>query len=160
MNNKSIVRQLKIDLITDTPNDIITWFNDLLYKMYITETDVYHSNGGEFIYYTIIDGVKQWIFYRDIKEDKLWCNYNKYWSVLDYKFKLDFYDILGITKVLVENFLNTLVIPDWLDAITQAYVENALNDNSIIPFPLSDLYTDVEIALEKNVTNPNHNHND
>ena len=106
--NNSIIRQLKIDLITDTSNAIINWFNDLWSKLYIIETDVHHNDGGEFLYYMNNDE-KYWIFLRDDKKEKFWCNYSNYWSLLESKFNLNYGDIQELTKFLVENALNNTV---------------------------------------------------
>ena len=99
-------RQLSIDLITDTPNDIITWFNDLWSRMHVIETEVYYRNGGELIYYIINDNQKEYIFYHDKKYNSFWCSHYRYWTILESKFNLSYTDIQDVTEILVENALN------------------------------------------------------
>ena len=156
MENDKIIRQLQIDLITDTPNDIITWFNDLWSKLYIIETDVYHNDGGELIYYTIIDGINYWTFYQDNANERFWCDYENYWSDLEFKFKFEYNGIQSITKVLVENALNNSVAtPESGGNRIQIKVENALNNS--IPTPMAieyNLNNTVENALNNGVATP------
>ena len=154
--NSVITRQLSIDLITDTPNEIIVWFNDLWSKLYIIETDVYHNDGGEIIYYIIMGGKKQWIFFQDNENGRFWCDYDNYWSILQYRFYCEYNDIQAITKILVENALNNSVATP-LEQIQRIYkmVENALNNS--VATPLEHQYQKlsmVENALNNSVATP------
>ena len=136
MENNSISRQLKIDLITDTPNDIIVWFNELWLQILVIETNVYHNNGGEIIYYINDNHNKQWIFFREDITNQFWCNYNYYWRILDNKYDIKYSDIQCVTKVLVENVLNTnntiknVVIPPPTSEtfFHTGSIDNALNN--------------------------------
>ena len=124
---KHLVRQLSIDLITDTPNSIIEWFDALWNKLTIVEINVYHKKGGELVYY--IDGQpKIPIFYQDDENNRFWCNHHSYWLILKSDFNLNYYDIQGITKLLVENALiSSVATPSlWQNRAIPA-VENALN---------------------------------
>lgn len=102
----SLVRQLQIDMIADEVNPILEFFNDLLSKLNIIETNVYHNNGGEIIYYIIESNVKIPIFFQDAKNNIFWCNYNHYWLIIESKFVLNYDDVQCITKYLVESVLN------------------------------------------------------
>ena len=120
-------------MITDTPNPIIEWFNDIWSKMYITETNVYHTQGGEYIFYQIIDNEKKWIFLRDDKNSRFLCEYYNYWSVFESKFSLKYTEIQTITKLLVENALNES-IPNFFQCLSDTkVVDNALNNS--VPSP-------------------------
>ena len=131
--NSAIIRQLSIDLITDAHNPIIEWFNDLWSKLYVIETDVYHKEGGEFIYYMNNDE-KLWIFLQDDESNLFWCNYDTYWSILESKFKFNYDDIQYLTKFLVENALNNSVAtPHKLAFPSAVRVENVLNNSVATP---------------------------
>lgn len=154
-STNSIVRQLKIDLITDTPNRIIEWFNDLWNTLCIIETNVYHKDGGEFVYYVVNDLGKQWIFFQDDKNEQFWCNYNQYWLILETNFNLEFIDIQSITKLLVENALNNNVATTVfkIEFICKT-VENALNNSVATPSTKKTSYAfSVENALNNTIIN-------
>jgi hypothetical protein len=51
IDTASIIRQLKIDQITDTPNPTLEWFNELWSSLSVVQTNVYNTIGGEYIYY-------------------------------------------------------------------------------------------------------------
>ena len=144
MEDNSISRQLSIDLITDTPNEIIVWFNDLWPTINIVETSVYHQSGGELIYYKMIDNRKQWIFFRDDTRSKFWCNYTHYWLLLESKFSLNRIEIQGITKVLIDNALNN---------------GNNVVSNALISTPKVDQYrslSKVENVLNVDISPPDY----
>ena len=113
-----LVRQLTIDLITDTPNEISTWFNGIWSNMNILKTNVFNTNNSEIIYYKLIDGENQWCFYINEAENIFWCNYANCWLELESKFNLKYGDIQIITKVLVENVLNDSVTIPYNSIVT------------------------------------------
>ena len=135
MGNK-IIRQLQIDLINDTYNPIIEWFNELWSKLSVIETNVYHNSGGENIYYMVIDGKKQWIFFQDINSGEFWCDYNIYWRILEDRFNFEYDDVRAITNLLIENALNKsnngvsnadIELPISLVTLEKSSIVNALN---------------------------------
>ena len=127
-----VIRQITIDMITDTPNPILVWFNDLWAKLNIIETDVYQTDGGELIYYIIEDDKKIPIFYQDIKNVRFWCDYNHYWQILNNKFDIDYNDTTYITKLLVENALKYSITTPVDDVFYEnGRVMNALNQFSL-----------------------------
>ena len=135
--NSAITRQVSVDLITDTPNEIIEWFNNLWSKLCIIETNVHHNMGGEIIYYTNNEE-KHWIFYEDDKDDKFWCNIERYWLIMETKFNINYIDIQLLTKLLVENALNnTIAIPHSRYLTKYSNVENVLDNikKVVIPTP-------------------------
>ena len=133
MNNNSIVRQLNIDLITDEPNPLLNWFNSIWSQLNIIETDVYHNDGGELIYYKIFDNVEKMIFYQDNKNDIFWCSYDNYWSILENMLIRDYYIIHDITKLLVDNALNTVTTIIILYEQRYPIVGNALKKSLSSP---------------------------
>ena len=159
MINK-LIRQIKIDLVLNNPNDIIEWFNGIWSKIHLIETDVYHKDMNELIYYIIIDGKKQWIFYQDRKNERFWCNYNNYWSIISTRFYCEYDAIQAITKVLVENALNNSVSTLKLELSSMtSMVENALNNTNhiVISTPRNeglDFYNSVENALNNSLSTP------
>ena len=146
--NSVITRQLNIDLITSDHNPIIEWFNDLWTHLYVIETNVYHNDGGEIIYF-INDDEKDWIFFQDNKNDKFWCDYDTYWSILESKFNLIYTEIQDITKVLVENALNNSA-PTPIGIVKTIFdeVENALNNS--VPTPI-DYYKEIVKEVENSL---------
>lgn len=104
-----LIRQITIDLITGAQNPIIDLFNVIWVELCNIEADVYHYDGGEVIYYMILDGEKEAIFYLDIDNNDFWCDYEHYWSLFESKFKFQYYNIVGITKILMDNALKCSV---------------------------------------------------
>jgi hypothetical protein len=100
-----LVRQLTIAMITEEPNEIIDWFNALLSKLIVLQTDVFHPEGEELIYYIMVEGARQFIFYRDDANGKFLCDYYTYWLPYVLKHDLDTEVIEAITKFLVDNAL-------------------------------------------------------
>ena len=152
----TIIRQLKIYMISEESNPILEWFNDLWNKLSIVETNVYHKDGGEFIYYYIEDDKKQWIFFQDNKNDKFYCNYKHYWLILSSNFKLNSIGVQSITKFLVENALNNSVAtPCFFNCLPKKSVENALNNSVATPYRIVIWESlEVENALNNSVATP------
>lgn len=69
------MRQVQIDMITGRPNQYIDRFNSLCQNISIITDDIYHTNGGEHIYYSQNE---EWIFYQDQTNNRFWYNYY-YW---------------------------------------------------------------------------------
>lgn len=122
------IRNIQIDLIMDNHNPIIDTFNSIWNDLSVIETDVYHQDGGEFIYY---NSNKEWIFLRDDKHERFWCHYRRYWEL--FESNLTYQDIRDLTKELVENALN-----------------NSISTTKVTYYKVKE---DVEIALT-NIKNP------
>lgn len=101
-------RSIQIDLLLDRPNKINVWFDSILDTLYSLEANVYHENGGEFIYYRINSlNAKEWVFYHNTKNDKFLCNCANYWIIFKQEFNVRYFKIQTFTKILVDNALNT-----------------------------------------------------
>ena len=123
----NISRQLRIDLITDTPNSIIDWFNGLWFNMHVIKKNFYHIDGGEVIYYIERSGIKIVIFYRDDNNNRFWCNYEYYWLAMQNLYKINHVDCKKITKILVDNVLgNNILSIDDIIAVDGSILHNAL----------------------------------
>ena len=96
------VRDIKIDLVMGNQNPIVDLFKELTDGIKIINCDVYNKDGLEFIYY---NKEKEWIFYQDVKNEKFWCDYSRYWSVFENKLNLEYKETQAITKFLVEEAL-------------------------------------------------------
>jgi len=94
------IRDIKIDLVMGNQNPIVDLFRELTADIKIINCDVYNEDGLEFIYY---NKDNEWIFYQDVKKEKFWCEYNRYWSLFGIKLQLDYNEIQEITKLLVEH---------------------------------------------------------
>ena len=128
MSNNSLVRQLKIDLITDTPNDIITWFNELWSNMHVIEVDVYEKgSGGAFIYYIVRNNENRFIFFVNYGFKTCWCANDNYWEIIERMFSLDYIDIQYITKILLENNIDrSIMIPTPIKSYTSELIDKTL----------------------------------
>ncbi len=107
-----IVRQLKIDLIADNTNEIITWFNNLWSGLISVELNTYHKNGGEILYYNFkeddsYEDKTQCIFFHDVNKGRFYYDCNNFENILRFKFGIgNESDIIEVAKALVENVLN------------------------------------------------------
>ena len=135
----SVVRQLQIDMITDTPNPIIDWFNDLWSNLHVVQANVYHDRGNEFIYYKIKHDMVLVIFYQDKKSYLFTGHYKYYWSILQDKFKLKYPDVQEVTKLLVESVMGTSILttPRKIWSQDECIVSNALKHYLASPRTLS-----------------------
>lgn len=111
MDTDAIIRQLTIDTITDTPNDIISFMENLRRTMVRIDTDVVSRSGYESVYYTSSINNITVMFYYDASRKYLQCDYEHYWIVIEKFLKLKQYDcnsddMLKIIKYLVEYYLN------------------------------------------------------
>ncbi len=97
-----VLRKLQIDLITDTPNPIIEWFDILWDIIHVVEIDVYHKNGGEFIYYFPIGIQSSPVFFRDDNNNHFWCCNNNFWKILTDKYGVEVDHLYGITQFLLD----------------------------------------------------------
>lgn len=141
-----LIRDIQIDLILGNTNPIIDFFNAIWSDLSVCETYVYHNNGGEIIYY---NSRKEWIFYRDDKNDKFWCSYDRYWREIKLEFDLEYGEIKIITKLLVENALDVNVANILnLKQLQQLPIQKALN--IIIPTPTTARYSpEIEACINK-----------
>lgn len=106
-SSNAVMRQIQIDLIADNPNPIVDWFNNIWSQIHVIKTNVYHKNGNrEFIYYIKTNNGNKWIFYNNIKQS-FWCNYEIYWREFEAILPLDRDGIIEITKILIENAMNS-----------------------------------------------------
>lgn len=132
----AIARQIQIDLITDNSNPIIDYFKDLWSELSVVETHVYHTDGGERIYYKNVGNLlKQWIFYQNDRDGKFWVNFDNYWEILEVRFNLNYTEAQIITQTLVRIALgNNNVKPcsTWRGV----KIDNSLN--SVVDIPLPD----------------------
>ena len=102
-NVSSIIRQIKIDMITEYPNKILQYFDNLWMQLDVIETNVFHSYGGEYIYYLVNDdGVMDWIFFCNKNDDELWCNYKSYTRLFFVNFGLMQEEVEHITVFLLK----------------------------------------------------------
>ena len=136
----SIIRQMKIDLITDTYNSIIKNFLRICKNLYIIETNVYHDRGGEIVYHRIVNGRKEWLFYYDDDKKRLWCNSKRYWDGLRLDFKLDSFQVQEITHFLFDEILsneNTILTmfnvpnPEICSIIADTIIETELDKTKL-----------------------------
>ena len=123
------IRDIQIDLIMDNPNPIIESFNGIWKYLSVIEIDVYHNNGGEFIYY---NSNKEWVFFRDDKNEKFWCHYGRFWAFFESKTNLNYYEIRDLTKILIEDALNNNITTTKVTYYNgKAAVENVLTNINI-----------------------------
>ena len=100
------LRDIKLDLLMGNQNPIVDLFNKITDGIKIINTNVYHKDGLEFIYF-VENSQKEveWIFYQDYKNEEFWCNNVRYWSLFESNFDLEYEEIQSITKYLVEEAL-------------------------------------------------------
>lgn len=143
------LRDIKIDLLTGSQNPVIDLFYEISSGIEIVNCHVYENHGLEFIYHK--DG--QWIFYQDCKNEKFWGCYNRYWSLFESNFGLNYVEIQSITKYLVEEALKREVItPVKLSYDRFGKVEEALKREMITPTSVNFMWEfKVEEALKRNL---------
>jgi len=121
------IRDIKIDLVMGNKNPIVDLFRELTADIKIMNCNVYNEDGQEFIYY---NKDNEWIFYQDVKKEKFWCEYNRYWSLFGIKLQLNYNEIKEITKLLVEeNLKREIGKPDRGLAKEMLRVEQELKRN-------------------------------
>ena len=146
------LRDIKLDLIMGNQNPIIELFQEITSGIQIINCNVYNKDGSEFIYHK--DG--QWIFYQDCKNEKFWTNYNRYWSLFQSHFKLEYKEIQSITKLLVGEALKREVsTPSSGKVATCLLVEEALKKE--VSTPIRKIVygsSSVEEAIKREVGTP------
>lgn len=142
-NTSSLIRQIRIAMIADTPNYIVKWFYHVWDQLYHFRDHVYGNDGVEYIYYIESDNYasRKWVFYLNEDSGILYYNYNNFGNSLCHHFNL---------------------IPDEADAIIKELFDNASgkpilssatssSDNSIIATTLN-LYKGPVIKNGKTLT--------
>ena len=99
-----VARQMQIDLITGEFNPIVDWFIEAFSDLVLHECDIFHKKGGEVLYF--IPKTSKWIFYQDNDRKILYCNSKHYYKELNYLYNMQYKDIYGISKILIENIFN------------------------------------------------------
>ncbi len=144
MDQSSILRKLKIDLITDAPNSIVEWFNDIWKNLHVVQANVYHDMGGEYIYYLDDNiGSRKYIFFYDENGGIFYSSSRRYHEILESKLDTIYREYQSITKLLVEN------------AIEKKIAQSAVNDSIEAGIPIKppqlvdgNGYSEIEIALK------------
>lgn len=110
MDTDALIRKLKIDMITEQPNELLSWFNDLYGNMIKIKARVFNNNGQEHIYFTkdVQDKIIA-IFYFDYENGSSLCDYAYYWNILTYKFNLIHSEAQIVTLFLMEHVLKEKV---------------------------------------------------
>jgi len=135
--NVKLLRSINIDLLLDQHNPIIDRFNSIWVNLHIVETNVYHKNGGELVYFRIDKmGKKEWIFYQDMLMNKFWCNYNRYWVILKADFNINYDEIQIITKLLVNNANCNLTTPPPSHTLDTLGAIDIIINNIDVPIPI------------------------
>ncbi len=112
MNNTSpFIRQLKIDLITDTPNPLIQKFEEIWDGLTCLKIDVYLNKGVETIYYRENNSKLEWILYYNENYELFIFNYAAYWSTFNNMLMGDI--PLMVRMLLIENKMNIYTNPSY-----------------------------------------------
>ena len=154
------IRDIKIDLVMGNKNPIVDLFREITKDLQIINCDVYNKDGMEFIYFVPTKSEDnsecEWIFYQDCKKNEFWCNYTKYWSFFESNLRLEYQEIQGITKYLVEEALKREVgTPRKRNEITWFMVEEALKREVGTPRAIGAAQVPpVEEALKREVGTP------
>lgn len=82
MDADSTIRQLKIAMITDTPNEIITFMENLCTELKVVNTNVFNDFGYESVYY-ITTHKKQPLFYYDDSRSYMLCDFEYIWKLME-----------------------------------------------------------------------------
>lgn len=154
------VRDIKLDLLLGNKNPIVDLFNEITYGIKIINTDVYNEDGLEFIYYK----GDAWLFYQDVKNNKFWCNYDRYWSIFESKLDMYYQNIQEITKMLIEEKLKN-DLPDSVGITPYLHrrshldrIEDKLKIELSAPhIGGSHLQVEIEEALKREVGLPESN---
>lgn len=119
----SIIRQLKIDLITDQPNGIITWFNKTIgEKLQTTHCNVFQTNGREIVYHTDKDA----ILYFDPKNNICKINFHQ-WTNLRSKYDITYPKFIIIMHLLLEHHFNhSIPVPSRMHPRLRNKIEELL----------------------------------
>ena len=121
------LRQLRISLITDLPNPIIDWFNDIWKEVSLFKTPLFYGEDGiDEIYYTNVNSEKTVFFYISERHKTLYCNNDHYWSVLERNIGNDYLSIVEITKLLMENYTKAAKFDTISDYMTNSVIDNKL----------------------------------
>lgn len=117
MDTEAIIRQLKIDLITDqNTNPIILWFNDVWKNITIIERTAE-------VNYVFWNTKKDKLVFAQF-DDRFWCDYDLYWKILYHTFDLNASLTRDITKLLVETKLNwTIPNPAYQVGLSNARMD-------------------------------------
>ncbi len=95
-------RNLQIDLLLGNDNPILDFFNKIIYGLSVTEIDVLHNVGGEFLYYK----PNKWLFLIDMTNGVFRCNPTWFWGNFRAKFNLYSEEVELIIEILVNNYLD------------------------------------------------------
>jgi hypothetical protein len=132
----AITRQLQIDLITDTPNPLSTWFNRVWNELSMVMVSM-DDNTKEFIYFKTIGKQKRVIFYHDSTNNIL-CDYHNYWKTLEQEYRINYHTIQSITKMLIEHSIGGYeVIPNSVFNSPLFIKDDSLNCILRIPFHIT-----------------------
>lgn len=106
-DSAALIRQLKIDLITDRDNPIITWFNRTIVRNFkTTQCNILHPDGREIIYHT----EKDVIMYHDTINNSYRINF-QLWNNLRSSYDINYPNFHKITHLLLEHHLDHPIPP-------------------------------------------------
>lgn len=111
MDATTLYRSVIIDELIGTHNYNLTGLDELLNSLECIMIDVFFHGLNENIYYTIIDGRFQWIFYTKDNEGIVWCNGPFFWKIIINVFssivQIDNHCVAEFSKLYINNRLKT-----------------------------------------------------
>lgn len=120
-----MIRQLKIDLITDNPNPIIEWFNDLWNSLEVVQVKVFHHYPGECVYYN--KSTIRAIFYLDTTDGRILYDYVHY-SELFYNQGFDYVSNAELEQI-TEILLSSVFDHKWAVNASQTHLNRLVEIN-------------------------------
>jgi hypothetical protein len=146
MNTDAITRSMRIDMITGTKNPFIEYFDIIWSELSVVDGDIYHQNGGEYIYY--INGkTKEFVFYIDMSgQYRMWCS-QKYYTRMGEKFVMAQGSVAKYTQALTSLKINTdSPIPYLVNPVNNRIITDKLNFDITPPEFMGQRY--IELILE------------
>lgn len=112
-------------MITDTPNPIIKWFDELWNQMQSINKVVFSYHCREEIFY-IEDISLEWILYVDYDTNVFRFNNPEFWEILK-RINIGYSDIEPVVRFLwIENKLNLITNPLYIDNSTNEYIDGVM----------------------------------
>lgn len=126
----AVIRKLTIDMVTDSFNPIVEYFDSVWDQLYRFRTDVYKDYSNEYIYFYYSNqdiGIKKWVFYLDEQTRILYYNHNNFGNHLCHKFDLIPDEADVIVSILFSKAMDMNILSSVMSASDNSIIAVALN---------------------------------
>lgn len=128
MDKSTLLRKLAIDILLDSPNDLIAQFNLLFGVCKCMEVNIFSTTNSEVVYYKTVGAEKIFVVYIEVERHQLWFSNKYFWTPMNKNRNIWSNEFSGVITLLLESALN-MTLPHAHNTMfdTEMYINQIIN---------------------------------